>query len=260
MGRPSRRDLVAGRVARFVPSRAARLWVAAVVLVAVTVVLVATGLVASGIDRNPAQGTRPVASTRATLTSIDGLSGGPAGSSAAFTVNRFAAGGLGASGVTAKRGVGASRPRVGGRARLGGRRRSARLPSALTAVSLASSGAGWVTVSRRDRVVIPRRLASGVLLVGAGASLTPVDGRGSALAGAAHLDASSAVTFADTGSASDTVVRPLADGVDVATVLRSAASPRRLFYRVGVPAGGSLVPRPGRAQQACSTPPTSRRT
>ena len=240
-----RRDVVRAWMAGLVGCRAARLWLAAGVLVTVTIVFVATGMVAPGSDRNQVRGIRPVASTRATLTSTDGPSGGRAGASGAFSVKRFATGDRGAGRSVAKRGARASRPRVGGHSRRGGQRRFARLPGALTAVSLVSSGSGWATVSREDRVVIPRQLASGVLLVAAGASLTPVDVAGAALSGAAHLDGSTAVTFADTGRSSDTVVRPLEGGVDVATVLRSAASPSRLFYRVGVPAGGSLVPRPG---------------
>ena len=43
------------------------------------------------------------------------------------------------------------------------------------------------------------------------------------------------------GSDVDEIVKPQADGFSEDALLRSAASPGRLFYRVGLPEGASLV-------------------
>ncbi|MCW3033330.1 MAG: putative large secreted protein [Solirubrobacterales bacterium] len=90
-------------------------------------------------------------------------------------------------------------------------------------------------------VLIPKRLAAGLALPGTGVSLTPVDQAGTPISGGDGTLDHSGVFFANTQLDADTLVKPTSEGFEEYTFLRSAASPRRLFFRVNMPAGGRLV-------------------
>lgn len=94
-------------------------------------------------------------------------------------------------------------------------------------------------------VQIPKRLAEGAQLPSVGLSLTPVDGEGQPLAGSEGVLDGASVFFANTGTDSDTVLKPSALGVEASTVLRGVEAPEELFYRVGLPHGASLVQEEG---------------
>ncbi len=96
-------------------------------------------------------------------------------------------------------------------------------------------------------VRVPKRLGSGVALEGTGVSLTPVDVRGSALAGSPGTVDGVSVVYANTLTDADTVVKAITAGFAVETVLRSVRSPRLLYFQVGMPAGARLVSRGGAA-------------
>src|SRR4029077_20118540 len=49
------------------------------------------------------------------------------------------------------------------------------------------------------------------------------------------------VLYANTQADTDTAVKPTTEGVEVNTILRSVASPRQLYFRVGLPPSASLV-------------------
>jgi hypothetical protein len=100
------------------------------------------------------------------------------------------------------------------------------------------------------RVRIPKRLADGPSLdvpsLGGGVSLVPVAGDGSVLGGVGVPDGAS-VFYGDSEDVAagvvdtDTLVKPDVYGFSEETILRSQRSPQRLFFRVGLPVGGSLV-------------------
>ena len=119
-------------------------------------------------------------------------------------------------------------------------------PGQWTPVDLAvSEGAGGFRPARSAvGVGIPKRLQDGVSLEGSGVSLTPINGSGVAVGGAEGVVDGAVVFYGgvSVGSDVDELVKPLPSGFAEDAVLRSAASPERLSYRVGVPAGGSLVP------------------
>jgi streptogramin lyase len=88
---------------------------------------------------------------------------------------------------------------------------------------------------------VPARLADGVSLPASGLSLTPVDGSGTALVGSEGVVDGTGVFYANTSTDADTVVKPSSLGFRMDTLLRSAKSDQRLFYRVGLPQGAALV-------------------
>ncbi len=92
-------------------------------------------------------------------------------------------------------------------------------------------------------VRIPMQLQDGVSLADSGVSLTPTDASGAAVGGSEGRVDGSVVFYGGVGVGSDVdeVVKPERDGFSEDAVLRSAASPGRLFYRVGLPEGSSLV-------------------
>jgi tripartite motif-containing protein 71 len=90
-------------------------------------------------------------------------------------------------------------------------------------------------------VSIPKRLGGGVSLPGVGVSLTPVDGSGLSLGGSEGVVDGASVFYANTQADADTVVKPTTLGFELDTVLRSIESPEQLSFRVGLPAGVSLV-------------------
>lgn len=99
---------------------------------------------------------------------------------------------------------------------------------------------GYVPAGSDVTVRIPDRLSAGVAMPGDGVTLTPVDGYGHALAGSGSAEGS-AVVYASTQLATDTVVKPTAVGFEIDAVLRSIDSPEVLYYKVGAPGGSKLV-------------------
>ncbi len=90
-------------------------------------------------------------------------------------------------------------------------------------------------------VRIPKQLSAGVSLERAGVSLTPVGEHGVALGGSEGALDGASVLYANTQTDSDTVVKPTTEGFEADTILRSVDSPQQLLFRVGLPAGASLV-------------------
>ncbi len=102
-------------------------------------------------------------------------------------------------------------------------------------------------------VGIPKRLQEEVSLAGTGVSLVPVvNGSGAAAGGAEGRVDGSVVFYGGVGVGSDVdeFVKPETYGFSEDAVLRSAASPEQLFYRVGLPEGASLVQGKGGASGA----------
>jgi YD repeat-containing protein len=87
---------------------------------------------------------------------------------------------------------------------------------------------------------IPKRLGSGVDVGHTGVSITPVDGSGSALSGAEGEIAGADAMYANTLTDADTLVKPTTLGVSMETILRSAQSPRELYFRVDMPSNAQF--------------------
>jgi Domain of unknown function (DUF6531) len=90
-------------------------------------------------------------------------------------------------------------------------------------------------------VQIPKRLSEGVQLPGVGVSLTPVDAQSLPLGGSEGVVDGATVFYASTQPDTDAVIKPVTLGFEADTVLRSVESPEQLSFRVGLPAGASLV-------------------
>jgi YD repeat-containing protein len=103
------------------------------------------------------------------------------------------------------------------------------------------TGGAFAAVNSEVGVRIPKHLREGVQIGAAGLSLTPVGTTGASLTGSEGVANGTSVFFANTQTDSDTVLKPLATGVDASTVLRSAASPETLDFRVGFPRGDRIV-------------------
>jgi sugar lactone lactonase YvrE len=105
------------------------------------------------------------------------------------------------------------------------------------------SGQGGVFESVRPLVgvLIGRQASEGVTLPEAGVSLTPVNAQGAPLGGSEGQVDGASVLYANTQTDTDTAVKPTTDGVEVSSILRSIDSPERLYFRVGLPPGASLV-------------------
>jgi RHS repeat-associated protein len=102
---------------------------------------------------------------------------------------------------------------------------------------------GFSVVNPVASVDIPRRLGEGVGIVDSGVSLTPVSSSGAVVGGSEGVVDGSVVFYGGAGAGSDVdgLVKPTVFGFDEDAVLRSANSPEQLSYRVGLPAGASLV-------------------
>ncbi len=110
-------------------------------------------------------------------------------------------------------------------------------------LSVSEVGGAFQVASPAVGVSIPKRLQDGVSLTDSGVSLTPVDASGAGVGGSEGRVDGSVVFYGGVGVGSDVdeVVKPETDGFSEDAVLRSAASPGRLLYRVGLPEGASLV-------------------
>jgi streptogramin lyase len=107
-------------------------------------------------------------------------------------------------------------------------------------LALEQTGNVFQPVTPSVKVHIAKRVADGVSLPGSGVSLTPVDAHGHALGGSEGTLDGATVFFGGTGMNSDTLVKPTTMGFDVQTLLRSADSPQRLYFHVGLPRGARL--------------------
>jgi hypothetical protein len=109
-------------------------------------------------------------------------------------------------------------------------------------LSLAEAGGAFEPRTPVVGVRIPKQLQDGVSLSGTGVSLTPVDAAGTPVGGSEGRVDGSIVFYGGVavGSDVDEFVKPEIDGFSEDAILRSIASPEKLFYRVGLPAGASL--------------------
>lgn len=112
-------------------------------------------------------------------------------------------------------------------------------------LSLHEAGGAYEAANPLVPVRIPKHLEEGAQLPDAGISLTPVDDQGASLGGAEGEADGATVDFPNTQTDTDTIVKPSSLGVAVDALLRSAASPETLYYRVGMPQGAVLVHAPG---------------
>src|SRR6202140_4096345 len=108
-------------------------------------------------------------------------------------------------------------------------------------LNLTETGEAFQPSSAAVAVSIPKRLGSGVQLPGTGISLTPVTAEGSLLSGSEGAVDGASVLYANTQTDLDTLVKPTADGFQADSLLRSVRSPQQLSFRVGLPAGASLM-------------------
>ncbi len=99
---------------------------------------------------------------------------------------------------------------------------------------------GFAPISSGIAVRLPTRIGAGVVVPGAGVSLTPVDAAGVPVGGSDGSVTGGSVFYADPETATDAVAKPTSGGFELAAILRSTRV-RRLYYRVGMPAGARLV-------------------
>ena len=107
-------------------------------------------------------------------------------------------------------------------------------------LALRASRSGFVPDRALVGVRLPRRASHGLALAGSGVSLTPVSSTGGALGGAEGVVQGAAVEWAGTQVDTDTLAKPLTNGFELDSLLRSPASPQELDFRVGLPAGARL--------------------
>ncbi len=114
-------------------------------------------------------------------------------------------------------------------------------------LGLSESDGAFVPRTDPAPVRIGQRLSEGVSLSDSGVSLTPVDEHGVALEGSPGSVSGASVFYGDTEDAQagvqdlSTFVKPTTSGFELYSNLLSERSPERLFFRVGLPAGASLV-------------------
>ena len=114
-------------------------------------------------------------------------------------------------------------------------------------LGLSEAGEAFEPATALVDVRIPKRLSEGVRAVDRGVSVTPVTASGVPLTGSRGTRAGATVFYGGTQTDTDTIVKPSSSGFAVDTVLRSVNSPRRLFFRVGLPHGASLAQAAGGA-------------
>jgi streptogramin lyase len=112
---------------------------------------------------------------------------------------------------------------------------------------LREAGGQFAPVRSGVDVEIPKLLSQGVSLPALGVALTPVDAHGSALRSSAPVLGAYTVLWGSRAAGSDntadmsTVAKPLPNGVDLSTLLLSERSPRKLYFRVGIPRSARLT-------------------
>lgn len=90
-------------------------------------------------------------------------------------------------------------------------------------------------------VRVAKHLSEGVQLPAIGLSVTPIDSQGSSLSGSEGVISGASAFFANSMTDSDTIIKPSAFGFSIDTALRSAKSPERISFRIGLPDGASLA-------------------
>jgi RHS repeat-associated protein len=110
-------------------------------------------------------------------------------------------------------------------------------------LSLSEVEGGFRVANPLVGVGIPGDLADGVSLTDSGVSLTPVSSAGVAVGGSPGVVDGAVVFYGGLGVGSDVdgIVKPTPEGFAEDVVLRSELSPGVLYFRVGLPAGGSLA-------------------
>jgi tripartite motif-containing protein 71 len=108
-------------------------------------------------------------------------------------------------------------------------------------LALKDEGASFTPISSQVAVKIPKHLGGGVRAPGSGVSLTPADGKGDALDGSEGSVDGASVLYANTQTDTDTLAKPTSVGFELSAILRSEASPHKLYYRLGLPSGATLV-------------------
>jgi RHS repeat-associated protein len=112
-------------------------------------------------------------------------------------------------------------------------------------LSLTEAGGAFHPATPLVDVRIPKWLSEGVSLADTGVSLTPTDSSGTSLDGAeGGLDGASVFYGAENLTDSSAVVKPVTLGFSLDTLLFSVASPRQLYFKVGMPSGAQLVEEP----------------
>ncbi len=106
---------------------------------------------------------------------------------------------------------------------------------------LRESGGAFQPTLSPVRLRIPKRLREGIDLGRAGVSLTPVTANDSPLSGSSGEVQGATVSYTNTMTDADTLIKPTTIGFSAETLLRAADSPRGLYYRVGLPVGARLV-------------------
>lgn len=122
---------------------------------------------------------------------------------------------------------------------------------------LEPAGGHFSPVRSSVPVDVPRKLADGVSLPAVGVSLTPINGRGGALASSEGAIDGATVLYDGAGSGADsrdlaTVAKATPLGVELTSMLFSERSPGRLYFRVGMPSGAHLRRTSGGAVQIIS--------
>ncbi len=110
-------------------------------------------------------------------------------------------------------------------------------------LGLVEAGGAFESLMPVVGVRIPRQVQGGVDIGGIGVSLTPVDASGEPAGGSEGRMDGSAVFYGGltVGSDVDMAVKPTTLGFSTTTFLRSQRSPEKLFFRVQMPQGASLV-------------------
>ncbi len=102
-----------------------------------------------------------------------------------------------------------------------------------------SVGGGFEATRGLVQARLPARLGEGAQLSGLGIVVTPVDGKGSVLAGEGAIDGSS-VFYANSQADTDTIMKFSTFGVVSDAWLRSEDSPEQLSYALTLPVGARL--------------------
>ncbi len=110
-------------------------------------------------------------------------------------------------------------------------------------LGLRRSGRDYRPVDPLVAVALPKHLAEGITAE-AGVSIVPTDASGTPLSGAEGSMQGASVLYANSQTDTDTAVKPTGTGFDISALLRSPHSPRTLYYKVGMPAGGALRQQP----------------
>ncbi len=108
-------------------------------------------------------------------------------------------------------------------------------------LALTDTSGGYAPAASDVTAQIPKHLSSGVSVRESGISLTPVDASGIPLEGSEGVVDGASVLYTNVQTDTDTFVKPTNTGFEVSAIQRSADSPSQLYYRVGMPAGASLV-------------------